>query len=313
MDEIKISTILPVYNGSEFIESSINSILNQTFEDFELIIINDGSTDNSLEIIKNLQKKDKRITLINSQNNEGLQKSLNKGMKVAKGKYIARMDSDDISSKKRFEIQHNFLEKNPDVFLVGSSAIIINRSGEKVGVLKKFNNCRQIKKKLEKRNCMIHPSIMFRNKRNLLYREKFKCSEDYDLYLRILSLGKKITNLPDLLIKYRISEGSFVSTMPNQIFYFEKAKEFYQQRKKQNFEDYSQLLPPKETINPQKFEKISLKSKILIQLQDNQSKNARKNIKLFFKKYKFDKTIFIYYLLSFLPQNLFGLIQRTII
>ena len=296
---------MPVYNGEKYLRESIDSVLNQTFKDFEFIIINDGSKDNSLGIIKKYARKDKRIILINNPKNKGLQFSLNAGLKIAKGKYIARMDQDDISHTKRLEIQYDYLEKNPPIFLIGSSAIVIDENGNKLGVFKKYDNYKKIKKKLLKNNCIIHPLIMFRNE-GVLYREKFKMSEDYDFYLRLLSDGKKITNLPDFLLKYRIDGSSLMSTTEDQQFYFQKAREFYLQRLNSKKDDYSKLEIPS-ILGKKKmpnFNKKKLKTKILVEFQDNQMKFVRKNIRLFIRDYGFDQRLFFYYLLSFLPYSL---------
>jgi len=148
------------------------------------------------------------------------------------------LDSDDIADEKRLENQLRYLEKEKDVFLVGSSAIVINEKGGRIGIFKKTNNKQQTTKKLLKSNTMIHPSIMFRNNGETFYRKKFKTSEDYDLYLRLISSGKKIANLSDPLIKYRINLNSLSYTNPNQKIYFEKAKEFYFERLKNGEDGY---------------------------------------------------------------------------
>lgn len=314
MKNPKISVIMPVYNAEKFLDKAIKSILNQTFKDFEFIIINDGSKDNSLKIIKEFQKKDKRIVLINNKKNLGLQKTLNKGLRISKGKYIARMDSDDISMERRFEIQFSYLENHPSIFLIGCSAIVIDSFGNKLGVFRKYGGSKKLRKKILKNNCIIHPSIMFRNEDEIFYREKFKTSEDYDLYLRLLSSGKNMANLHSFLIKYRISEGSFVSTMKNQEFFYQKAKEFYKQRLKYGKDDYDKLdkikIPKKNIKNP--FEKTNLTIKILVEFQDNQMIKVRKDVKHYFKIYGFDKKLASYYFLSWIPIRLTLFIRRKI-
>ncbi len=297
-----ISVIMPVYNAEKYLEESIQSILNQTFTDFEFIIINDGSKDKSLEIIKRYQKKDKRIILLNNKVNLKLQRSLNKGLSIAKGKYIARMDADDISLPERFSIQFEFLEKHPSVFLVGGSVIVISEKGNKIGMFKKYTNFKKLKRKLSSSNPFIHPSVLFRNTKEFSYREKFVCSEDYDIYLRMLSSGKIILNLPNVLVKYRISNTSFVSTMPHQQFYFDKAREFYLQRIKYGRDDYENLKPPSYEQKQMNFEKLNLGIKIFAEFQDNNPK-VRESIKTYFKKYGYDNRIGLYYLLSFLPYS----------
>jgi len=311
MKKPTISVIMPVYNAEKFLDESIQSIINQTFRDFEFIIINDSSKDNSLKIIKS--HNDYRIKLINNKKNLGLQKSLNKGLKIAKGKYITRMDADDISLPNRFRIQLNFLEKNPSIFLIGSSVVVIDEKENKIGIFRKYDNFKKLKKKLLRSNTIIHPSIMFRNTRKIFYREKFKSSEDYDLYLRILSSGKRITNLPNFLLKYRISKYSFVSTMPNQEFFFQKAKEFYWQRIKKGVDDYENLIPPLREQKNSNFDKVNLYTKILVEFQDNQMKKVRKDIKKFFKEFGINRILIIYYVLSFVPIRLTWFIKSKIL
>ncbi|HAS7841575.1 TPA: glycosyltransferase family 2 protein, partial [Vibrio cholerae] len=119
MSSPKISVVMSVYNGEKYLGEAIDSILKQTFSDFEFIIINDGSTDKTLEIIKSYMKKDDRIVLV-SRENKGLIVSLNEGLDLAKGQYIARMDADDISIKSRFEKQIEFLDSNPDIGVCGT-------------------------------------------------------------------------------------------------------------------------------------------------------------------------------------------------
>ena len=119
---------MSVYNGEKYLREAIESILNQTFTDFEFLIVNDGSTDSSLEII--LSYPDERIRVIRNDRNIGLTKSLNKALQQAKGEYIARQDADDISLQNRFEEQLIYLEKHPEVALLGTSAYKIDERGE---------------------------------------------------------------------------------------------------------------------------------------------------------------------------------------
>lgn len=305
-----ISVLMPVYNAEKYLEESVQSVLNQTFKDFEFIMINDGSKDSSLKILKKYRKKDKRIIIIDNKKNLGLHISLNKGLNIARGKYIARMDADDVSLPKRFEIEFNHIEKNKDIFLVGGSAIVIDEGGEKMGSLLKGDNPYRIKKKIMKSNPFVHPSIMFRNTGEFFYRDKFVCSEDYDLYLRMLSKGRKLENIKDFLIKYRISKDSFVSTKPHQRFYFDKAKQFYLQREKYGKDEYEKLEHPKWQYDKIDFDKLNSRTKILVKFQDNQMKETRKEIKHYFRKYNFDKYFAVYYILTFLPSKVIKLLRR---
>ena len=136
----KITVLMPVYNGEKYLKESIESILKQTFRDFEFLIINDTSTDESEKIIRSF--KDSRIKLIKNEKNIGLTKSLNKGLDLAKGEYMARMDADDISLPKRLEIQVAFMDKNPKIGVIGAWAKVIGESNKKY--IKTYSNFEKI-------------------------------------------------------------------------------------------------------------------------------------------------------------------------
>lgn len=199
----KISVILPVYNAEKYIAESIKSILDQTFRDFEFIIINDGSKDKSEEII--LSFKDERIVYI-SQQNIGLAATLNKGIEVAKGSYIARQDNDDISFKERLRIQYEFLEKNKGIDLVGASAEIIDEKGQPTGRFHRHetsNDC--LKFFLLFDNPFVHSAVMFRKatvQKIGGYNTSKEIFEDYNLWSRIARVSG-VSNVPDVLLKYR--------------------------------------------------------------------------------------------------------------
>ena len=155
-----ISVVMSVYNGEKYLSEAIESILKQTYKDFEFIIVNDGSTDSSLEIIREYQKQDNRIKIID-QENTGLAKALNNGIKITQGKYIARMDADDISLPERLEIQVQFLNENKTIGLVGLSAIAIDEKGEDICLLKRpLSDC-DIKEMLKETSPFFHGSVMF--------------------------------------------------------------------------------------------------------------------------------------------------------
>lgn len=210
MKKPKVSVVMPVYNGGKYIKKSVNSILNQSFKDFELIVINDGSIDETSKFLKTV--KDKRLKVINNHENLGLVPSLNKGLKVAKGQYIARADADDINDPKRFEKQVNFLEQHLDYCLVGSAADLIDEKGKKIGIESYSLSDSEIRVELLKRNCIIHPTAMMRTDavRNVGgYRNFFnKGAEEYDLWFRMIKTGK-VQNLPEKLIKRRFYKLSY--------------------------------------------------------------------------------------------------------
>ncbi|MEA3513762.1 MAG: glycosyltransferase [Campylobacterota bacterium] len=204
-----VSVIMSVYNDEKYVSFAIESILNQTYKSLEFIIIDDGSTDNSLDIINQYSKQDNRIIVIN-QNNIGLTKSLNKGIKKAKGRYIARMDSDDISNPQRLEKQIKFLENNLEYGLVGTNAEKIDTNGKHIEFnTTKYSN-EEIKKILSTRNCFAHGSVMLNKELlgdALYYDEEFKYAQDYRLWVKIAKYFK-IANLEESLYKLRLHENS---------------------------------------------------------------------------------------------------------
>ena len=203
-----ISVIMSVFNGEIYLRESIESILNQDFSDFEFIIVNDKSTDNSLEIIKEYEYLDMRIKLINNKKNIGLTKSLNIALKEAKGKYIARQDADDISLPQRLSKEYSYLKKNPNIILIGTSVNRIDEKGNRIDTVlctKKptFDDI------LEK-NRFKHGSVLFR--KNIVYKlggynELFRYVQDYELWLRIAQ-KYEVMNLSEPLYNLRIHNES---------------------------------------------------------------------------------------------------------
>ena len=199
---------MPVYNGEKYLASAINSILKQTFTDFEFIIINDGSSDKTLDII--LSYRDPRIVLVN-QNNQGVTRSLNNGLKIAKGEYIARMDADDISEPERFAMQINFLDNNPLTALCGTRAIAIDKDDK---IIKNFDypplTDKAIKRYYLLHNPFIHSSVIFRKSITDIcgrYDETIPRAQDYEYWGRIISKFP-VANLSQHLLKYRVlAEG----------------------------------------------------------------------------------------------------------
>lgn len=199
----KVSVLLPVYNGSNYVNEAIASILNQSFTNFEFIIINDGSTDNSLEIINSFD--DSRIRLINNSINSGIVKSLNTGLDQAVGKYILRMDADDISLPKRIEKQVNFMDKNPGIGISGTQVLILEGLKKKIKS-NPFINPEDIKANLLYKSSLAHPTVIMRksllDKHNLRYSEDYPYAEDYELWFRATQKFK-ITNMNQALLAYR--------------------------------------------------------------------------------------------------------------
>jgi len=205
----KVTVLMSVYNGEKYLREAIDSILDQTFCDFEFLIINDGSTDSSTDIIRSYD--DSRIRLIENEKNIGLTRSLNKGLKLARGEYIARMDADDISLPDRLEEQVSFLDEHKNVAIVSSSVIFINSCGKKVGSWNLAANSDEIKKIfLKDQNQIAHPFSMYKKKcveKVGMYREEFEVAQDVDLWMRMIE-QYDIANIKETLGMHRIGQNS---------------------------------------------------------------------------------------------------------
>lgn len=203
MKNPKISVLMPVYNAEKFLKEAIDSILNQTFKDFEFLIINDASTDRSKEII--LSYKDPRIRYFENNKNLGVARTLNRGLRLAKGEYIARMDADDISFPDRFKKQVEFMEKNPQVAICGTWLQLINNKAN--DIWRCPSDHETIKSLSLFYSSIYHPTVLICSKtlkkNNLSYNPSFIHAEDYELWARIMEKAKA-ANLKEVLLFHRI-------------------------------------------------------------------------------------------------------------
>lgn len=209
-----ISVVMPVYNCAFYIQEAVDSILNQTFTNFELIIIDDASTDGTSGILKNFT--DPRIKFVFKEVNEGVSAATNEGFRLAKGKYIARMDGDDISIKERFEKQVRILENNPSIYICGGW---VQYQGGTNSIIKYKRTHSEIISEL-----LIHCSIcmgasMFRRKElaHCFYDEDKKSGEDYDFWTKVAWQGQ-MYNIQEVLLLYRVhSDQASIAHKPQQI------------------------------------------------------------------------------------------------
>lgn len=208
MKNPKVTVLMSVYDAEKYLRNSVDSILNQTFRDFEFLIINDGSSYKATEIINSYN--DSRMRIINNQKNIGLSKSLNKGLSIARGNYIARMDADDISLPERLAKQVNFLETHQDVDVLGSAVQIIG-DDEKPSILCQFPTVHgYIKWCLYFYNPIPHPTVMMRRQaleRVSGYSSSMIYAQDYDLWRRMSGVAR-FANLPDVLLYLRKHESN---------------------------------------------------------------------------------------------------------
>jgi len=240
---VKVSVIMTVFNGARYLTESIPAILHQSYVNFELLIIDDASTDDSLEIIEMYAAQDSRVSVIRNRTNKGQPESRNTALRQATGGYIAVNDADDISLPDRFKLQVRYLEEHPEVFLLGGAALV--RYGNYEPVLKKsVTGADENASRLPRYNHMVHSTIMFRNTGEARYRCKFLMSQDYDLYLNLLSKGYQIDNLAAPLIVYSVDDTSISSTKSRKrIFFSSHARKFYHQRRQQGKDEYHRFDP----------------------------------------------------------------------
>lgn len=204
----RVTVLMCVYNDELHVAAAIESILAQSYTDFELLIIDDGSTDRTPQILRSYAAADSRIRVF-SQANVGTTKSANRGLELARGEYVARLDSDDISLPHRLGVEVDFLDRHPEVGLVGGGSYLIDAGGHIVG---RRNICPRNPALALRSRCIYQQSdVMFR--RDVVrsvggYRSKFHNAQDYDLWLRI-SEKVKIAKLPDMLGLWRINPGGY--------------------------------------------------------------------------------------------------------
>lgn len=210
---------MPVYNGEKYLKEAIESVLNQTFKNFELIIINDGSIDQTSKIIEEFAKRDTRIVTIQNFKNLGLQESLKIGIAASRGELIARLDYDDYwidAAKLEKQIAH--FEKYLDCVVVGTWVTLIDASGSNKGLLKRAVNDEAIRASILRSNEFTHSSVVFRkstlSKAGGSYNSYYRYTEDLELWLRMGMVGK-LANIPEFLTAYRTT-GQNVSMRKRQ-------------------------------------------------------------------------------------------------
>lgn len=297
-----ISVLMSVYNDERFLRESISSILNQDCSDFEFLIFDDASSDRSWDILQEFVRKDDRIRLFHNEKNIGLTATLNRGLEKAMGKYIARMDADDISLPNRFSLQYQFLEEHPEIFLCSGATEMIDESGNSLRILEPILEESALQKRLEKKCCLQHPSIFFR-KSDIRYREKFLYAQDYDLYTRILTSGKRISCLSDLLLKYRVRKTSLsFSRMAHQKLFAQKATEFFRMRREKNTDEYDAFNPhdilaldPTSSLDP-----VVMMTNMKAFFAISDFRSLRKECLRFFRAHGFKLLPVLFFLLSFL-------------
>ncbi len=216
-----ITVLMPVYNGGKYLHTAITSILQQTWQNFELIVIDDASTDNSLAVMNSFQ--DSRIRCITNAKNLGLIRTLNKGVQLAQGKYLARMDQDDIAQPTRLQMQVDYLIQHSSCGIVASYVQYMNAAGNTMQhnwtADLQHVTAAEIRRCLPRWNCLAHPSVMGQTAlfKHYLYCEDQTGAEDYDLWLRLSAAGIRIEKIPQYLLRYRVHTESMTGSLSPQV------------------------------------------------------------------------------------------------
>jgi glycosyltransferase involved in cell wall biosynthesis len=210
MQSPRVSIVMAVYNGASVIRTTIDSILNQTLSDFEFIIVDDCSRDDTVAIIESCQ--DPRIVLIRNSSNAGQTRSLNTGLRAARGEYIARTDAGDISFPRRLEKEAAFLDRHPDVAVVGTSAIRYDEEGRIIDAVHMPVSEKAVRLRLLVTTPVVHISVMMR--KNIIlqlggYDDEYYVLADYELWARLVASGRRLANIKEVLAGYMVSSASF--------------------------------------------------------------------------------------------------------
>jgi glycosyltransferase involved in cell wall biosynthesis len=207
----QVSVLMPVHNGMQYVREAIDSILGQTYTDFEFVIVDDGSTDDTPSILAEYAGQDSRIKILTNQQNLGIVASLNKGLDACRGEYIVRMDGDDIATPDRLSKQISRLQDDPDIAVLGGAVTYIDHDGRGLGLVRQ---CR-LQASLLSGNPLLHPAVVIR--RNILdrhflrYREEYRYAEDYFLWLEVSRVGK-LDALEEIVLNYRLHDNTTRST-----------------------------------------------------------------------------------------------------
>jgi glycosyltransferase involved in cell wall biosynthesis len=304
MHEPKITVMMPCFNAEHFISDAIQSVLTQTFHDFEFLIINDGSTDSTRELIKSF--KDERIIVID-QENQGVAVSLNNGLKMAKAPFIARFDADDKCFVDRLEKQYQFMKSNPECIVVGSGAEYIDNSGNYIFThFPQYTSHEEIQQLPYNLCPFIHASVMY--KKDLIshigYNINAHSFEDHLLWLQIKHLGK-MYNMPEPLINVRLNPGSLTMDERKRSKAFHRIKNKALREGNINYEDGDRLMAIISNENSSKNKEgayYSLLAKKFLWNNYDPLK-ARFNMKKAITLNAFDIKDYLLLFISYLPKN----------
>ncbi len=210
MSSPQLSVLMAVYNGGNALTASLQSIAEQTFTDWEMVIVDDASTDRTRDVLDKFARQDVRFRLVSNEKNKGQTACLNQGLRVCRGEWVARQDADDLSHPQRLAAQMEFLRCNPETVLLGTQGVLIDACSRKIGLLDVPCGEAEIHWCAPFLNPFLHTAVVFR--RNVVletggYDEAYRIAQDYELWTR-LAVGRQTANLPGWLIRYRHTESS---------------------------------------------------------------------------------------------------------
>lgn len=206
----RVSIVMPVFNASKYLRAAIESMLAQKFDDFEFLLLDDASTDDSFDIARSYASSDSRVQCLRNEENRGVSQTLNRGWDMARGDLIARMDADDISEPERLEKQVRFLDEHHEVVACGAWAMDIDTHGHHIAP-RIVPHGQRLKYFYWRPSPLIHPAAMFRNWPDVRYDGALPAAQDFDLWLR-LGARARLDNLPEYLLRYRVHEASISAT-----------------------------------------------------------------------------------------------------
>ena len=325
-----VSVIIPTFKSAQFLYESIYSIVNQTYENLEIIIVDDTPSDDGTKDILD-SFNDQRIIYIKPQNRLGMVKSLNYAVSISRGAYIARMDADDISHKDRIKLQVEYLERHPEVGVIGCNCYTINKNRKIIGSIIHPENNIDIKTKMMFNVAFVHPSVVIRKKLllNNLYNEQCYCCEDYELWSRLMH-KTDFHNLPTKLFKYRILTDSAMQSQlqklqQDDIYYkkhiailkiaYDNVLYYFNKKGSKNDVNYVELTFSKRIsdFSISKREKFLANYENIIRTKNN-SKYVNKCISyqwLNMTKYEFWKTTHVDWLLGCVGEILKAFIEKS--
>lgn len=308
-----VSVLITVYNDESNIGNALDSILAQSYQDFEIVVVNDGSTDGTPEVLTKYQEKDKRIKIIN-QKNQGTANAANNGLKHCSGKYIARLDSDDTSYPHRLQEEVSFLESNPHVGLVGGGCHIADITGRIIGTrnIKPTNPYKTLINRciFQQSDVMFRKDVLDKLPGDIVYRGKFKGAEDYDLWLRISEVAA-IAKINSILGIWTLNTGGYtLARKQEQLEAINELKRMAMARRKGGKDWYDDFTPAVKDVTHRKQMKSCEYDKTVSQvlLKEGRTKDVQHQLEKY-KTVKDDWSIVKkWYYLSYLPKPLLKMI-----